>query len=154
MRVERNALRKIEDVLVKEWHFDICMGIVKIDCIPQRPARHRHADAGGEIGCNIALKFVEQDEQFTIRRWEDEARLIEVNHSGAGSSERTHSSLERVEDGLWRRHIGVESVQACPSNTESRSLKTVRIQELRVIGGNIRGTGPARVLPSQGHASR
>src|SRR5712691_981080 len=85
--VQLDGLRKVEDVLVKERHLDIGMGIVEVDGVLKCPTRHRDTDAGGEVCCDIALEVEEQDEELAVSRREGEACGIEVNHGSTGRGE-------------------------------------------------------------------
>ena len=50
------SLREVEDILIEERHLRVRMSIVEVDGGLQRPARHRHADAGRKIGSTSNLK--------------------------------------------------------------------------------------------------
>ena len=73
VRIEHDSLRKIENVLIEEWHFDVGMSIVEFDRAPKISARDWYADTGFEVFGDVTLKIVEQDEEFAVGRREDES---------------------------------------------------------------------------------
>ena len=84
VRIEGDRFRKIEDVLVEEWHFDVGMRIVEIDRALKIPACHRHSDTCLEILGDVAFEIVEKNEKFAVSRRESKSLGIEIDDSSAG----------------------------------------------------------------------
>jgi len=84
VRIEHDRLRKLKDILVEEWHLDIGMSIVEVDCALKISACDRHADARLEVICDVTFEIVEQDEELAVRWGKDEALGIKINYCRAG----------------------------------------------------------------------
>ena len=90
VRIEHDSLRKIENVLVEEWHFDVGMSIVEFDRAPKISARDWYAHTGFEVFSDVTLEIVEQDEEFAVGRRKKVDPGIKVDHVSA-------SILKRLE---------------------------------------------------------
>src|SRR6266850_1813824 len=110
VRIQRDRLREQKDVLVEEWHLDIGMSIVEVDRALKISARDWHTDARLEVIRNVAFEIVEQDEEFAVRGWKDEALVIKINHYSAGILQRLEGCFDRVQNRLWRRHEWIKSI--------------------------------------------
>ena len=88
VRIEHDGLRKLEDILVEEWHLNVGMSIVEVDRALKISACDRHADARLEVICDVTFEIVEQDEELAVCRREDESLGIQVNYCRAGILQR------------------------------------------------------------------
>src|SRR5437763_3113997 len=73
VRIQRDRLRKQEDILVEEWHLNVGMSIVEVDRALKVSARDWHTHTGFEIFRAVTFEIVEQDEEFVISRREHES---------------------------------------------------------------------------------
>src|SRR5207245_9851527 len=130
------------------------VGIVEVDGSLQRPTRHGYPDARSEVRRHVVAEFEKQYEELAISRCEVEARCIQIDYSRACVLKGLHGFFEGVQHRLRCRDIWVESAQPYARHAELSALQPVRVHELRVVGGNIRGTCLARSLPAQRDATR
>src|SRR4051812_3777337 len=94
VRVELDRLRQLEDVLVKERHLYVGVGVVEVDRSLQCPARHRDTDARGKVVRDITLEIVKEDKELTVGWWENESCGIKINHGSAGRGQSVHGILK------------------------------------------------------------
>src|SRR4029077_19273975 len=127
---------QIEDVLVKEGHFDIGVRIVEVDGGLQCAASHGDAYAGGKVSCHVVLEVVEQNSKLAVRRGEGESRLIQVDDSRAGIGERLEGGLDRRRHRRRGGDVG-EAAEAHAGDSDASAAEAVRVQKLGVIGRDV-----------------
>src|SRR5262249_47330148 len=133
----RQRVGQLEQLLFEERHLDVGVRVVEGDGVGQGLARHRNAAASGEVRLQVVSEFVQQDEKFAIGRGEREAGGVQVDHRRAGLRERVERRLDRIQYRLRRTDIG-EASQADARYANARTAQPVRIEILRVVGGNRR----------------
>ena len=160
VRPRGEGVAKLEEVLVEERHLLVRVGIVEVDGALQRPASHRHAARGSrrEVFRDVVAEIEAEDQELAVGGWEVETGRVQVDHRCTCGAQCRESVFDRVHDRLRSRHERVESAQPRSSDAKARAAETVRIHELRVVGGNAslgvvararRRTRLARSLPAE-----
>ena len=83
----------------------------------------------GEVAVDPVLELVKQHEKFAVSGRECETLSVEIDNGGARGGERVHRCFEGIENWLRRGHERIEPIQSGTSEAESRTAKTVWIQE-------------------------
>src|SRR5262245_57908465 len=114
----------VENVLIKEWHFDVSMRVVEVDRALQISARDRQPDRRLKVTGDITFEIIEKDEKLAVRGREYESLGIEIDDGGAGGCERFEHRFDRVQHRLRRRHERIESIQSRAGNTDSCTFES------------------------------
>src|ERR1700704_3281248 len=96
---------QVPDVLIKEWHLGLRMGVIERDGVVQSLAGHGNTNARVEVSLHVIPEIEAQDQELTGARaavGKCEARGIQVNDSCARIGERLEGGLERGHHRLWR----------------------------------------------------
>src|SRR5690349_3564745 len=100
--------------------------------ISERLARHRHTDTRRKVILEVEEEVEDQNKEFPITGREGEARGIEVHKLGSGIA---HCGERIVE---YRGGLGAGAVNALTRDAYLRVLQSVRIEKLRIVGGDLR----------------
>jgi len=96
---------QVPDVLIKEWHLGLRVGVIERDGVVQGLAGHGHPNARVEVSLHVIPEIEAQHQEFTGTRAavrKREASGIQVNDGRARISERLEGGLERGHHRLWR----------------------------------------------------
>src|SRR6202011_4734143 len=96
---------QVPDVLIKEWHLGLRMGVIERDGVVQSLASHGNPNARVEVSLNVIPEIEAQHQELTGARaavGKCEARGIQVDDSRARVGERLEGGLERGHHRLRR----------------------------------------------------
>src|SRR6266700_384272 len=110
VRIQRDRLRELEDVLVEEWQLNIIMSIVEVDRALKISVRDWHTHTRFEVLRDVTFEIVEQDEELAVCRRKDESLGIQINHYSTGVLQRLEGRFDRFQHWLRRRHERIKSI--------------------------------------------